>query len=88
MDHLRSVVSHACGLELHVKSLHFAHAAAAVDRNGLASRFGGLGSNQQGSDSERLSFVRIIFNILQSKPKARADRGVGIIRIDRGQEID
>jgi hypothetical protein len=68
--------------------LHFAHAAAAVDRNGLASRFRGLGSNEQGSDSERLSFVRIILNVLQSESKARADRGVGIIRIDGSQEIN
>ena len=87
MENARRELLTPCGPQLHIKSLHFAQAATAVDGNGFASSLGRLTSSQQGSDSKRLRLLSIVFNILQSESEARADRGIGVIRIDRTQQV-
>jgi hypothetical protein len=74
-------------LQLHVKSLDFAHTATTVDGYGLAASFGRLGSSQQSSNSEWLNLFRFRFNILQSESKTRAEGGLDIIRINGTQQL-
>ena len=86
-DHAMEKRSRPRGLKLHVQSLHLAHAATAVECNGRAASFGRLRSGQQSSYPERLRFIRVRLNILQSESETRANGCIGIIRISRRQQF-